>query len=92
MCSRALTEPGGARILKTRAKLRCSVRVIDHRREELSMNKDQVKGRIRTATGQVKVVTGNAVGNDRLAEKGKLEKVIGKVQAGYGDAKEKLKK
>lgn len=54
------------------------------------MNKDQVKGRIKTATGTVKVVTGNAVGNDRLAGKGEVEKAGGKIQAGYGDLKEKL--
>ena len=56
------------------------------------MNKDQVKGRIKTATGTLKIVTGNAVGNDRLAGKGQIEKGVGKVQAGYGDLKEKLEK
>ena len=54
------------------------------------MNKDQVKGRIKTAKGEVKVVTGKAVGNDRLAAKGKVEKVVGKIQTGYGDLKEKI--
>jgi uncharacterized protein YjbJ (UPF0337 family) len=56
------------------------------------MNKDQVKGRIKTAAGTLKIVTGNAVGNDRLAGKGQVEKAVGKVQAGYGDLKEKLEK
>jgi uncharacterized protein YjbJ (UPF0337 family) len=54
------------------------------------MNKDQVKGRIKTAKGEVKVVTGKVVGNERLADKGKVEKVVGRIQTGYGDLKEKL--
>lgn len=54
------------------------------------MNKDQVKGRIKTAKGQVKVVAGNVVSNERLIEEGKVEKVVGKIQAGYGDIKHKL--
>jgi uncharacterized protein YjbJ (UPF0337 family) len=54
------------------------------------MNEDQVKGRIKTATGEVKVVVGNALGNEQLVEKGETEKAIGKIQAGYGDLKEKF--
>jgi uncharacterized protein YjbJ (UPF0337 family) len=56
------------------------------------MNKDQVKGRIKTATGTLKIVSGKAVGNDGLAGKGRVEKAVGKVQSGYGDLKEELEK
>lgn len=55
------------------------------------MNKDQVKGRIKEAQGSVKEVTGKIVGNKELEQKGKIEKSIGKVQAGYGDIKEDIK-
>ena len=56
------------------------------------MNKDQVKGRIKEAKGTVKEVTGNIVGNKTLEEKGKVQKIVGKVQAGLGDLKDDLKK
>ena len=53
--------------------------------QEIVMNKNQVKGRIKEAEGKVKEVTGQVVGNKSLEEKGK-------VQAGYGDLKDDLKK
>jgi len=55
------------------------------------MNKDQVKGRVDQSSGTVKEVAGKLVGNDRLRTEGAAEKVKGKVQAGYGDAKENVK-
>jgi uncharacterized protein YjbJ (UPF0337 family) len=59
-------------------------------RKELSMNEDQVKGRIKTAKGDLKVIAGKAVGNRNLIEKGKGERAVGKIQAGYGDLKKKI--
>ncbi|MCG5501171.1 CsbD family protein [Ectothiorhodospira lacustris] len=56
------------------------------------MNKDQVKGRAKEATGKVKEVTGRVVGNEKLEGEGKIQKAAGKVQADYGDLKEDLKK
>lgn len=56
------------------------------------MNKDQVKGRIKQAEGKAKEVAGKIVGNKDLKRKGQLENVAGKVQAGFGDLKEDLKK
>jgi len=56
------------------------------------MNNDQVKGRIKEAKGKAKQVAGNVVGNKKLEEKGKVQKDVGKVQAGYGDLKHDLKK
>ena len=55
------------------------------------MNKDQVKGRVEQTTGKVKEAAGKLVGNDRLRTEGAAEQVKGKVQAGYGDAKENVK-
>ncbi len=55
------------------------------------MNKDQVKGRVEQAKGAVKETTGKVVGNPDLEAKGTVDKVSGKVQAAYGDAKEKVK-
>ena len=49
------------------------------------MNKDQVTGRLKEVDGAVKEVTGKVVGNQRLEEKGKVDKAIGEVQAGYGE-------
>jgi uncharacterized protein YjbJ (UPF0337 family) len=59
--------------------------------QELTMNKDQAKGRIDEAKGKVKEVAGNLVGNDNLELKGKIQKSGGKVQAAYGDLKEDIK-
>ena len=55
------------------------------------MNKDQVKGRVEQSSGAIKEAAGKLVGNDRLRTEGAAEKVKGKVQAGYGDAKENVK-
>ena len=55
------------------------------------MNKDQIKGRVGQTTGKVKEVAGKLVGNDRLRTEGAADQVKGKVQAGYGDAKENAK-
>ena len=55
------------------------------------MNKDQVKGRVEQTTGKVKEAAGKMVGNDRLRTEGAADQVKGKVQAGYGDAKENVK-
>lgn len=55
------------------------------------MNKDQVKGRVEEAKGSVKQTTGKVVGNRELEAEGKVDKAVGKTQANYGDAKEKVK-
>ena len=55
------------------------------------MNKDQVKVRVEQTTGKVKEAAGKLVGNDRQRTEGAADQVKGKVQAGYGDAKENVK-
>lgn len=54
------------------------------------MNKDQVKGRYKQAKGSVKESTGKFFGDKTLEIKGKAQNTAGKVQAGYGDAKEDI--
>jgi uncharacterized protein YjbJ (UPF0337 family) len=57
----------------------------------MSMNKDQVKGRVREAEGKIKEVAGRFLGNDRLEAKGKVQKVLGEAQARFGDIKQDVK-
>jgi uncharacterized protein YjbJ (UPF0337 family) len=56
------------------------------------MNKDQMKGRVEEVKGKVKEVAGKLVGNKDLEQEGTIQKTGGKVQAGYGDVKEDIKK
>ena len=56
------------------------------------MNKDQLKGWVKEAGGRVKEATGKLVGNENLEAKGMVEKTVGKIQAGYGDLKNRFKR
>jgi uncharacterized protein YjbJ (UPF0337 family) len=56
------------------------------------MNRDQVKGRVKEAKGQLKEMVGKATGNAMTKVKGRIEQVVGKIQASYGDAKEQFRK
>ena len=58
----------------------------------MSINKDQVKGRVEEAKGAVKEAAGKLVGNPSLQVKGNIEKNLGKTQAKIGEVKEDLKK
>lgn len=53
----------------------------------MSINKDQIEGRVNAAKGKVKEVSGALVGNETLEAKGTLQKTLGKAQAKYGDVK-----
>jgi uncharacterized protein YjbJ (UPF0337 family) len=57
----------------------------------MSMNRDQVKGRVNQAEGKVKEVAGKVVGNESLEAKGKIQNVVGKAQAKFGDVKQDVK-
>jgi uncharacterized protein YjbJ (UPF0337 family) len=59
--------------------------------KEFIMNKDQVQGRATQAKGDVKEGAGKLVGNQKLQGEGLVDQAKGKTQAGYGDAKEKVK-
>jgi len=56
----------------------------------MSMNKDQVDGRIKEVKGKIKEVAGNLVGNETMEVKGKIQKTLGKAQAKFGDVKKDL--
>lgn len=56
------------------------------------MNKDQVKGSFKEASGKAKEVTGKIIGNKALETKGIIEKNVGKAQVRYGEHKDDLKK
>jgi uncharacterized protein YjbJ (UPF0337 family) len=56
------------------------------------MNKDQVKGRVEEVKGKAKEVAGKVTDNKNLEQKGMIQNAAGKVQAGFGDLKEDLKK
>ena len=53
----------------------------------MSINKDQVKGRVEEAKGTIKEATGKLVGDQTLEAKGNIQKNLGKVQAKLGDLK-----
>ena len=57
----------------------------------VSMNKDQVKGRVEEAKGSVKQTVGRVTGNPDLEDRGTVDKVAGKIQKTFGDVKEQLK-
>ena len=57
----------------------------------MGINKDQVKGRVKEAEGKIKEVAGKLVGNEKLEEKGKIQKVLGGAQAKFGDVKKDVK-
>jgi uncharacterized protein YjbJ (UPF0337 family) len=56
----------------------------------MTINKDQVKGRVEEAKGAVKEVAGKLVGNETLEAKGNIQKNIGKVQSKLGDLKQDI--
>jgi uncharacterized protein YjbJ (UPF0337 family) len=58
----------------------------------MSMNKDQVKGRIDAAEGRIQEITGKLIGNATQEARGIAKKNLGKLQAHFGDATQKLKK
>jgi uncharacterized protein YjbJ (UPF0337 family) len=57
----------------------------------MGINKDQIDGRVKQATGKVQEVAGRTVGNPTQELKGKVKKTVGAAQAEFGDAKERFK-
>ena len=55
------------------------------------MNKDQVKGVVKDATGKLQEKVGQVTGNKTEQAKGLGKQVAGTAQKAYGDAKEALK-
>ncbi len=57
----------------------------------MSVNKDQVDGRIKEAQGKIKEVAGIIVGDATMEAKGKIKKTLGEAQARFGDVKHDVK-
>ena len=57
----------------------------------VSVNKDQIKGRVKEAEGKIKEVAGKLMGNEKLEAKGSVQKGIGAAQAKFGDIKKDVK-
>ena len=55
------------------------------------MNKDQVKGKIKEAAGEVQEQTGKLVGSPEQQAKGHAREFEGKAQKAAGDVKESIK-
>jgi uncharacterized protein YjbJ (UPF0337 family) len=51
----------------------------------MSINKDQVNGRAKQVGGKLKEFTGRIVGDPRLERAGMSQKILGTLQAKYGD-------
>jgi uncharacterized protein YjbJ (UPF0337 family) len=57
----------------------------------MSTNNDQVRGRIKEAKGKIKEVAGRLLGDKTLQARGKSQNTLGKVQAKFGDVKQRVK-
>lgn len=57
----------------------------------MGMNKDQVKGQAKEVGGMIKEVAGKIIGNEKMEQEGKLQKVRGQAQGAIGDIKEDVK-
>jgi uncharacterized protein YjbJ (UPF0337 family) len=64
---------------------------VRYEEQVMSMNKDQVKGRVKEAKGKIKEAVGNLMGNKTMEAKGKTQKVLGEAQAKFGDVKKDMK-
>ena len=58
----------------------------------MGMNKDQVEGRMKEATGKMQEVAGRVIGNRTEEAKGMMKKHVGTAQSKLGDLKEDLRK
>jgi uncharacterized protein YjbJ (UPF0337 family) len=86
---RALLHRGTVfQILSTACRSLTGVR---HKEQLMSMNRDQVKGRLKEAKGKIKEAAGKLVGNEKLEQKGKAQKILGEAQAKFGDVKKDVK-
>lgn len=55
------------------------------------MNKNRIVGAAKQAKGAIKVATGKALGDAKLAAEGKSDKVEGKIQNAIGGLEDALK-
>ena len=57
----------------------------------MSINKDQVQGRVKEAAGKVQETGGKVVGSTNQEIKGKVNKHVGAAEAKFGDIKSDVK-
>ena len=57
----------------------------------MGINKDQVEGRVKEVKGKIKEAAGKLVGNEKLEDRGKVQKILGEAQAKFGDVKQEVK-
>ena len=55
------------------------------------MDKDRVAGTAKQAKGSLKHLAGKMLGDTKMKAEGQAEKAAGKVQNGYGGAKDKIR-
>jgi len=60
--------------------------------QEIIMDKDQIKGRIKEAQGKVKEVIGKILDDKKMEVEGILQKKAGRTQAGLSDFNDKIKR
>jgi uncharacterized protein YjbJ (UPF0337 family) len=63
-----------------------------NRSQEIDMNKDQVKGRVKEAVGKIEQEAGKATGSLKHQAKGLGKEAAGKIQKNVGDAREEVKR
>ena len=56
------------------------------------MNKDRLAGAAKQVKGNIKEATGKVTGDAKLKAEGRADKMAGKVQKTYGDAKNQASK
>jgi uncharacterized protein YjbJ (UPF0337 family) len=74
--------------------LQCGVSAVRRRifwSKGMSINKDQIEGRAKEASGKVQEVAGKTLGNVHQQMKGNINKNVGAAQAKFGDAKSNIK-
>jgi uncharacterized protein YjbJ (UPF0337 family) len=57
----------------------------------MSINKDQVEGRVKETAGKIQEAAGKAVGSAKQQMKGTINKNVGAAQAKFGDMKSHIK-
>ena len=60
--------------------------------EEITMDKDRVKGAAKNTTGKMKEAAGKMTGDTKMQAEGKMDRASGKVQNAVGGAKDAMKK
>ena len=61
-------------------------------RKEVAMNADQLRGRLEEIKGRVEAFAGRMFGSRPLAERGRVDLVVGLARAKFGDIKEVVRK